>query len=103
MEIAPNPSRWRQRAHDRMLRLMEVFGRVLARRRVATADVTARLALAQRDPKSFLRQALRTCVRSLLWGEVRWAQARKMFTRHGHIILLLQILQVKELADAEVS
>jgi hypothetical protein len=37
-----------------MLRLMEVFGRVLARRRIATADMAARLALAKSNPNSSL-------------------------------------------------
>ena len=32
-----------------MLRLMEVFGRVLARRGIATADMAARVALAKRS------------------------------------------------------
>ena len=51
MDIAPCPScRWNS-AHDRMLRLMEVFGRMLALRGITTANVAARLALAKRDPR----------------------------------------------------
>jgi hypothetical protein len=54
MDIAPYPSRGRDSAHDGMSRLMEVLGRVLTRRGIATADVAARLALAQSYPKRTL-------------------------------------------------
>ena len=70
MDIAPYPSRGRDSAHDGMLRFMEVLGRVLARRGIATADVAARLALAQSYPKRSLNQALFTRVGSSLRGEV---------------------------------
>ena len=65
MDIAPDPSRGWDSAHDGMVRLMEMFGRVLARRGIATTNVTTGLALAKRDPKSPLRQALGTCAGSL--------------------------------------
>jgi hypothetical protein len=54
MDIAPYPSRGRDSTHDGMLCLMEVLGRVFARRGIATADVAARLALAQSYPKRTL-------------------------------------------------
>ena len=41
-----------------MLCLMEVFGRMLSRRGIATADVAARSALAKRNPKNPLGQTL---------------------------------------------
>ena len=85
MDIAPCPGGGRQRAHDRMVRRMEVFGCVLARRRVATADVTAGLAFAQRDPKRSLRQTLGTAVGSRLLGKIRRGQTRQMFTRLSHL------------------
>lgn len=44
-----------------MLRLMEVFGRVLALRGITPANVAARLALAKLDPDRPLRQTLRAC------------------------------------------
>jgi hypothetical protein len=50
MDVAPGPSRRRDSTHDRVLRLMEVFGRVLARRGITTANVTTRLALAKSNP-----------------------------------------------------
>ena len=50
MDIAPYPSRGRDSAHDGMLRLMEMFGRVLACRGIATADMAARSALAKSNP-----------------------------------------------------
>jgi hypothetical protein len=65
MDIAPDPSGGRDSAHDRMLRLMEMFGRVLARRGIATTNVTAGLALAKRNPKSSFRQTLGTRIGSL--------------------------------------
>ena len=43
-----------------MLRLMEVFGRVLARGGIATANVAARLALAKSYPNRPLSYALLT-------------------------------------------
>ena len=70
MDIAPYPSRRWDSAHDCMLRLMKVPGRVLARRGIATADVAARLALAKRYPKSSLDQALFTRVGSSRWRKV---------------------------------
>ena len=54
MNIAPYPSRRRDSAHDRMLRLMEMFSRVLACRGIATANVAARLALAKSNPNGAL-------------------------------------------------
>ena len=45
-----------------MLRLVKVLGRVPALRGIATANMAARVALAQRDPHSALRQALLTGV-----------------------------------------
>jgi hypothetical protein len=70
MDIAPYPSRGRDSTHDGMLCLMEVLGRVLARRGIATADVAARLTFAKSDPKRSLNQALFTRVGSSLRGEV---------------------------------
>ena len=90
MDIAPDPRRGRDSAHDGMVRLMKMFGRVLARRGIAATNVTAGLALAQRDPKSSLRQALGKCVGCLRLGKVGCAQARQMFTRPGHIIPVSQ-------------
>jgi len=54
MHIAPYPSRRRNSAHDRMLGRMEMFGRVLAGRGIATTDMAARLALPKRNPNSSL-------------------------------------------------
>jgi len=53
-----------------MMRVVEVFGRVLARRRIATADMAARLALAQSYPKRSLNHALFTRVGSFGRGKV---------------------------------
>jgi hypothetical protein len=53
MDEAPYPSRGRDGAHHRMLRLMKISGRMLARRGIATADVAARTHGEQ--PKRFLR------------------------------------------------
>ena len=70
MDVAPCPSRRRDSSHDRMLCLMEVFGRMLSRRGIATADVAARSALAKRNPNSSLSQALLTRARSSLRRKV---------------------------------
>jgi hypothetical protein len=56
MDIAPGPSRRRDSAHDGMLGLMEVFGRVLAGRGIAAADVAARLTLAKSNPNGPLNE-----------------------------------------------
>jgi hypothetical protein len=53
-----------------MLRIMEMFGRVLARRRIATADVAAGSALAKSNPKSTLGQALLASIGSFLRREI---------------------------------
>jgi hypothetical protein len=53
-----------------MVRFMEMFGRVLARGGIATADVAARLALAKRNPNSSFSQALFTGIGSSLPGKV---------------------------------
>jgi predicted transcriptional regulator len=52
-----------------MLRLLEMFGCVLACRRIATANVAARLTLVKRYPKSALNQALLASVESALRGK----------------------------------
>jgi len=52
MDITPYPRGRRHRAHDRVLGIMEVSGRVLARRGFVTTNVAARLALAKRNPNS---------------------------------------------------
>jgi len=80
MDITPYPSRRRDSAHDRMLCLLEVPVRVLARRGIATANVAARLALAKSYPKRSLRQALFTRVGSLLRGKVLGGEPLQMFT-----------------------
>jgi predicted nuclease of predicted toxin-antitoxin system len=72
LDIAPYPSRRRNSTHDRMLCLMEVLARMLARRGIATANVAARLALAKSYPKRSLNQALFTRVGSSLRGKVLW-------------------------------
>ena len=80
MDVAPCPSRRRDSSHDRMLCLMEVFGRMLSRRGIATADVAARSALANRDPDRPLRQTLLACARCFLRGKVFGAKSFQMFT-----------------------
>jgi hypothetical protein len=80
MDIAPCPTRRRDSAHDRMLCLMEVFGRMLAGRGIATANVAARLALPKRDPSSSLSQALLTRARCFLRWKVFCAESFQMFT-----------------------
>ena len=70
MDVAPSPSGRRDSAHDGMLRLMEVFGRVLARRGIATADMAARLALAKSNPNSSLSKALLARTGSSLRGKI---------------------------------
>jgi hypothetical protein len=54
-----------------MLRLMEVFGRVLARRGIATANMTARSAFAKLYPNGAFRQALLARGRSFLRRKIR--------------------------------
>ena len=54
VHIAPDPGRRRHSTHHWMLRIMEMFGGVLARRRIATANVAARSAFAKSDPKGAL-------------------------------------------------
>jgi hypothetical protein len=54
-----------------MLRIMEMFGGVLARRRIATANVAARLAFAKSDPKGALAQALLAGIGRSLRREIR--------------------------------
>src|SRR4026209_128639 len=66
VHIAPDPGRWRHSAHHRMLRVVEMFGGMLAGRRIATADVTARSALAKSDPKCPLGQAFLAGIASSL-------------------------------------
>ncbi|HEU4478611.1 MAG TPA: hypothetical protein VFR80_08840 [Pyrinomonadaceae bacterium] len=66
MHIAPDPARRRNSAHHRMLRIMEMFGGVLAGGRITTTNVAARPALAKRDPQRALLQALLAGVRSSL-------------------------------------
>jgi hypothetical protein len=80
VDVAPRPGGRRDGAHNRMLRLMEVFGRVLARRGIATADVAARLAFAQSNPKSSLGETLFACARSFLRREILYAQSFQMIT-----------------------
>ena len=80
VDIAPYPSRRWDSAHDGMLCFMEVPGRVLARRGIATANVAARLALAKSDPKSSLDQALFTRVGSSLRGKIFRGKPLQMFT-----------------------
>jgi hypothetical protein len=53
-----------------MLRVMEMFSGVLARRRIATANVAAGSALAKSNPKRALDQALLAGVRSSLRREI---------------------------------
>jgi hypothetical protein len=63
IEVAPRPLEVGQRPDDRMLCLLEVLARVLARRRVATAHVAAALAQAKRDPVLAGAQAFFAAVR----------------------------------------
>ena len=53
-----------------MLRVMEMFGGVLARRRVATADMATGSALAKSNPKRALSQALLAGIGSSLRREI---------------------------------
>jgi hypothetical protein len=53
-----------------MLRIMEMFGGVLARRRIAAANVAAGSALAKSDPKGALGQALLAGLGSSLQREI---------------------------------
>jgi hypothetical protein len=58
MHVAPGPSlSGHNRTHHGMLCFVEMFGRVFAGRRVATAHMAASHALAQRHPASALFQA----------------------------------------------
>jgi len=80
VNVAPCPASRRDGTHHRMLGFMKVFGRVFARRRVATADMSARSALAQRHPKSSLAQTLFARVRRFLWREVIRCQTLQVLT-----------------------
>jgi hypothetical protein len=90
MHIAPDPGGRGNSAHHWMLRVMEMFSGVLARRRIATANVAAGSALAKSDPKSTLGQALLAGIGSSLRREIPGFQPRQMFTRLGHRILRSQ-------------
>jgi hypothetical protein len=90
MHIAPDPGGRGNSAHHWMLRVMEMFGGVLARRRIATANVAAASALAKSNPKRALDQAFLAGVRSSLRREILGFQPRQMFTRFGHRILRSQ-------------
>jgi len=70
MHIAPGPSRRRDSAHHWMLHVIEMFAGVLARRRVATADVATGSALAKSNPKRALSQALLAGIGSSLRREI---------------------------------
>ena len=76
VHIAPDPGCRRHSAHHWMLRIMEMFSGMLAGRRIATADVTARSALAKSDPKSALGQALLAGVGSSRRRKILAFQAR---------------------------
>jgi hypothetical protein len=80
MDITPCPGRRWDSPHDGMLRLMEVFGRVLARGGIATANVAARLALAKSYPNRPLSYALLTRVGSFLCGKIFRGKPLQMFT-----------------------
>jgi sporulation-control protein spo0M len=62
MDIAPCPGRRRDCAHDRVVGRMKMLGRVLARRGIAAANVTARLALAKLYPNGSLNQTFLTSI-----------------------------------------
>jgi len=79
VHVTPGPvARW-NRAHDRMPRLMEVPGRVLLRRGVATADVAAGLTLTQSDPHRSFYQAVLARIRSFQRWKVSSRQSFDMF------------------------
>jgi hypothetical protein len=84
VDVAPSPSRWRRCAHDRMLRCLEMLGRVFAGRGVAAADVTARLTLAQRYPHRSFAQALLASIGSFLRRKILARQSVQVFTCIRH-------------------
>jgi hypothetical protein len=70
MNVTPCPGCRRQRAHDRMLRRLEMFGRVFSRRGIAAVDMAAGLTLAKSDPNGSFRQALPASPRGSLWRKI---------------------------------
>ena len=85
MDIAPYPCRGRDGAHDGMLRLTKVLGRVLPTRRIA-ADMAARLAFAKRNPNRSLSRTFLARVESFLWRKILGLQPSQVFTRVFHHI-----------------
>ena len=63
-----------------MTRAVKMLGRVLAGRGIATADVAARHALAQRDPLSAFLQAFLACTGCAGRWEVGSGQVFQVFT-----------------------
>ena len=71
VQIAPGPLLpGHRRTHHWMLCLMEVFGRVLSRGGVTTADVATRQALTECDPLGTCFQALFAADRFAKWCKV---------------------------------
>src|SRR3974390_2157512 len=90
VHIAPGPSvSGLDRAHDRMMGLMEMLCSVLSRRRIATADMTAGHALAQMHPPGSLFQAfLAGMGRSRRW-KICLSKIIEMFTWFIHRFIAL--------------
>jgi hypothetical protein len=83
IDVAPRPAFARlERRNDRMRHPMEMFGRVAARRAVATPDVAARQTETQMHPTRSGRQALFTSRRS---GR-NWLERDQVFTIYHHAL-----------------
>jgi hypothetical protein len=85
VDVAPGVAS-RQCAHDRMLGHSKMRGRVLVRGIVATTDVPARAALAERDPHSPRGDALLASVRRPRRREGGRCQSFEMIARPRHQI-----------------
>ena len=104
MHIAPRPLVTRlDRAHDRVVGIVEMLCGVLSGRRITTADVAAGHTLAQMYPPSSLFEAFLAGIRSARWWKIGLRKILEMFTWFIHRFIGLFCVGGGALCYADLS